>query len=76
MAKFTTLAIGEEEPKGPKPTTEMYGEEDPIVTTQALGEEDTFTTQAIGEEDPILTTQAIGEEDDGTAASSETFGAF
>ena len=54
----TTLALGEE-----------GGEDDPILSTQALGEEGgdgpIFTTLAIGEEggdDPIATTLAIGEE--------------
>lgn len=67
MSKITTLAIGEEDkdPKGPKPTTEMYGEEEP-----------TYTTQAIGEEEPVFTTLALGEEDGGTTGSPETFGAF
>lgn len=60
MAKYTSLAIGEEDP-----TTGKYGEED-TYTTEALGEEEPiYTTQAVGEEG--------GET---TASYESPFGAF
>lgn len=50
---FTTLRVGEEE--------------DPPVTTLALGEEEPdVTTLAEGEEDPPITTLAVGEEEEKT----------
>jgi hypothetical protein len=60
-----------------KITSNGNGEEDPIYTTLAVGEEDP-TTEAFGEEDPILTTLALGEEEPETATadSASPFGAF
>lgn len=62
---FTTLRVGEEE--------------DPPVTTLAVGEEDPeVTTFAEGEEDPPITTLALGEEDDKTSqeASGGSLGRY
>lgn len=54
---FTTLRVGEEE--------------DPPVTTLALGEEEPdVTTLAEGEEDPPITTLAVGEEDEKSREAS------
>lgn len=57
-------------------TTSLIGEEDPVDTTHALGEEDA-STDAVGEEDPS-TTDAVGEEDpyDATSSTVNPFGAF
>lgn len=44
-------------------TTLAVGEEDPVASTRALGEEDPFTTLAVGEEGPVPSTRAFGEED-------------
>lgn len=63
-------------PKKDPITTQAIGEEEPVFTTQALGEEDTYTTDAIGEEDPIYTTMAMGEEDGGDPYTSGAFGAY
>ncbi len=52
-------AVGGKKPGKPKPTTLALGEEGPIATTLAIGEEDA-TTLAIGEEG--ATTLALGEE--------------
>jgi hypothetical protein len=61
-----------------KVTSQAIGEEDPIYTTLALGEEEPATTDAIGEEDPIYTTLALGEEEPEATADTTTspFGAF
>lgn len=67
-------------------TTNLYGEEDPVETTHAIGEEDTTSdmtgeeeasTDAVGEED-VSTTDAVGEEDpyDSTSSTVNPFGAF
>lgn len=57
-------------------TTLALGEEEPIFTTDAIGEEE-VTTYAIGEEEPVYTTLALGEEDDGsTLSTGGTFGSF
>lgn len=60
-----------------KVTSQAIGEEEPIYTTLALGEEDPNTTDAIGEEDPY-TTMALGEEEPDVASADTTspFGAF
>ena len=71
MGKYTTLAIGEEDP-----TTKPKSEEE-VYTTLAIGEEEPATTEALGEEEPVYTTLAVGEEDGGEPVLADSpFGAF
>jgi hypothetical protein len=48
MSKYSTDAIGEEEPVY---STDALGEEDPCCSTDAIGEEDPYTSKWCGEED-------------------------
>jgi len=74
----TTMATGEEETRM-LATTLRLGEEEPPITTLAIGEESPFTTLRLGEEGPITTALAttldIGEESTGNLQSSP-FGTF
>lgn len=69
MSEFInpTLAGAEDDPvsltRGEDLSTTLSGEEDPIYTTLAIGEEDSGTTSLRGEED--LSTSLRGEEDGG-----------
>ena len=58
-------------------TTDAIGEEDLIVTSDAIGEEEQHTTDAVGEEDPS-TTIALGEEGayEQSGSTPNPFGAF
>ena len=72
-AQPTTLAFGEEE--DPRVTTLALGEEGE-PTSRALGEEGPPqppqpTTRAVGEEEPQFTTYALGEEEPSTRAAGE-----
>ncbi len=62
MASTTTYKLGEE----PVYSTDALGEEDPVHSTDAIGEEDPNTTMTSGEEEALY--------DGGTVTNP--FGAF